>query len=55
MALVDPQVKASLIKVAGDMTIELSKASTSGLSLNEMVKLFGQVYGDLIVRLALEK
>jgi len=55
MALVDSQIKASLIKVAGDIAIELSKASASGLNLNDMVKLFGQVYGDLIVRLALEK
>ena len=55
MALVDPQVKASLIKVAGDMAIELSKAGASELNCNEMVKLFGQVYSDLVVRLALEK
>jgi len=55
MALVDPQVKASLIKVAGDMTIELLKASASGLNRSEMVQLFGQMYGDLVVRLALAK
>ncbi len=55
MALVDPQVKASLIKVAGDMTIELVKISPSGFNQSEMIKIFGQVYSDLIVRLALEK
>jgi len=55
MALVDPQVKASLIKVAGDMAIELAKAGTSGPNSSDMVKLFGQVYNDLVVRLALEK
>jgi hypothetical protein len=55
MAPVDPQVKASVIKVAGDMTIELLKVRQSEFNQSEMIKLFGQVYLDLIVRLSLDK
>lgn len=43
----EPVVKAAIIKVAGNLIIELDQSSDKKLDLDEMIKLFGKAYAGL--------